>query len=173
MFEQGLTSIPISATTVSINYNLAFLTVPEVVHALVQNTSVDNPKEDIAAVVTASDENGFTVTFSSVIPTANYQLSWFAGDTDSVAGGEGVPVLQLTEKTTAPDDDTTFVVVSFDPIPDTKKLQWSTLAQNLARRVSVPSVSGDAGALGDWAVDSSYLYVYTGASWMRTAIAVW
>jgi hypothetical protein len=43
--------------------------------------------------------------------------------------------------------------------------------------VAVPSTATDAGAVGNYAVDASYVYYYTGDgtthSWVRTAVAAW
>ncbi len=39
--------------------------------------------------------------------------------------------------------------------------------------VPVPASSASPGALGEFAVSTSYLYVYTTAGWRRTAIDDW
>ena len=50
----------------------------------------------------------------------------------------------------------------------------NAIASKAGARVSAPSTASSTGSLGQWAVDSSYLYVCTATNtWKRVAIASW
>lgn len=47
-------------------------------------------------------------------------------------------------------------------------------ALSVAEKVAAPASASAAGSVGQWAADSGYIYIATGASeWKRVAIATW
>jgi hypothetical protein len=170
-FQQGASNIANAASATSVVYPAAFLSTPDVVIAVVQNT-VDGGPLSISAEVTASSNTGFTVQLSAATDSANYDLVWVAGDAQiifEILSQLGFRVSELGLQTSLPLDDDYFPMVHTSPLPATKRIKWSVIKTAFTQFVSsAPSASSDSGTVGQWAVDADFIYTHDGTAWGRT-----
>lgn len=75
--KHGPTSISNGATSVAVSFTAAFTDTSYDISATLQNTTDASP--DFQPVtITAKSTSGFTATWNSAVPTANYKLAWIA-----------------------------------------------------------------------------------------------
>jgi len=171
-FQQGIKDIGDAAATVSVVYPAAFTGTPEVVIAVVQNSTDPPGFYAPVATVSASSNTGFTVTLSTATDSANYDLVWVAGDARiifEILSQLGFRVSELGFHTSVPLDDDYFPLIHTSPLPVTKRIKWSVIKTAFTQYVASPPSSQSApGSVGQWAVDVDFIYSHDGTSWGKT-----
>ncbi len=169
-YQQGITPIPDGVDTLSVEFPAAYTATPELVLAIVENVTDVSPTS-YSAMVTAKSSTGFTVYLDGVTSTANYNLVWMAGSASllyKVVTAVGLNVASTPYINGTPNANSYFVVVDMSGTPAVSRLKWSTVSTLFAKFVATPpSAPTDAGSLGEWSVDTKYLYTHDGTLWGR------
>jgi hypothetical protein len=84
MFQSGSESITNGVSQFTITYPVAFAADPDVIIAVVRNTSADSPKYIIQASITEQSATAFTVSLDAATTSGNYELVWLAGSAASI-----------------------------------------------------------------------------------------
>jgi hypothetical protein len=167
----GLTS---GTQDYTIPFAPAFVATPDVVIAVVENTSADAVKFLITAHVVDKSATDFTVRLDSAPNSNNYVLAWVAGSASVifqalVAGGRRISEIPLLTDDLL--DGDYFPVVHTSPVPTTKRVLWSTIRSLFARRRSIPPPSpATSGSVFDISVDANYFYIRNGSTWGRVPL---
>lgn len=169
MFLQGNTPISNAATSVSVTFPTAFGSVPAVVLPVVRNVSADGTKYLIEASVTALSTTGFTAEFDVATNTANYELSWLAGDmaavldTFSALQGKRIsdyPALALLDK------NFKIPILSTAPTVTLRTLSDAALWDAVVRRAAEAPLNPAAGQRDglEFFIDPTGGYAYASSS---------
>lgn len=154
-------------TTVSVSFAPPFVSTPDVVIAVVQN-EVDNPQLKLNAQVTSKDLNGFTVDLDGTTDSANYELTWIAGDPDLVfqaVSKLGTKVTDLPTATRPPRANDRSVMVQ-DGV--TRQVPFSHYQSAFMLKGSeAPTAASDSGVASRMFFDTSNLYIHVGTKWLR------
>jgi hypothetical protein len=172
MFQQGLTSLTSGVASAAITFDEAFAAVPEVILAVVQNTSGDASKSLISAEVDSSSTSGFTVHLSAAPPTANYQLAWIAGSAAAIIQLAGRRLSDFPDLASGILDTDYLLITHTDTSPATMRLRWAVLRAFFPNLKSVipgsPAASGQAGQI---VISPKYIYTHDGTLWGQSARA--
>lgn len=133
--QQGTVNINSGSNVVSVVFPDPYATAPDVIVALVENTSSDPVKLAITAKVTQKDGNGFIVGLSQTTNTPNYVLTWLVLSSQAaedfitdVLKGRKISDLNASSAL-SPSDYFPFVQAS--PVATTRRVLWSTVVQQL------------------------------------------
>ena len=140
---------------------------PDFVIAIVQNL-VDSPALAIQAQASAVSSTGFTADFNATTDSANYELSWIAGDTALVFAaitklGTRITDLPTPSRELKPQDS--IAVVQNDSTNEVLFMDFESAF--MLKNATPPTASTDAGRVSQIAYDSTGAYLYTGTSWIR------
>lgn len=176
MYLEGTESITSGATSVAVVFASSFDVVPLHVQPFVRNTSADVTKRAILALVTAVDEDGFTVQLSQATNTANYELVWHAGDTASILNsGEPLQGQALARALPAGpiaslrDFRIPLLTPDSQGKPTLRSLTSANFWQSIPFRAAIPSgplAAGRDKSL-NLAIDNNWLYVGLQDRWAR------
>ena len=176
MYLEGTESITSGTTSVAVVFASSFDAVPLHVQPFVRNTSADATKRAIIALVTAVDEDGFTVQLSQATNTANYELVWHAGDTASILNS-GEPLQGQALARAMPAGAISALRDFRIPIltpdnqgkPTLRSLTSANFWQSIPFRAAIPSgplAAGRDKSL-NLAIDNNWLYVGLQDRWAR------
>ncbi len=148
--------------------------VPELVIAVVENLSADDPKYLLEAFVVAKSTTGFSIRLSAAPNTGNYSLAWVAGSSAVIfqtLAAFGVKISALSIHATALLDSDYFPFVHTNPIPVTKRLTWAVLRALFPNLKSgAPASPAAPGSYGDVAVSGVWFYAHNGTLWGRSRL---
>lgn len=170
-YLEGTTALTSGTQEYTISFTPAFVSAPDVIIAVVENTSADSPKLLIVANVIDKSATDFTVLLDSVPDSNNYVLAWVAGSASIifqalVSAGKRISEIPLLSGD--PLDGDYFPIVHTSPVPTTNRILWSTIRSMFARRRSVPPPSpATSGSTFDISVDANYFYIRNGSAWGR------
>ena len=175
MFQQGTQPIGSGITTVDVEFPLTFPGAPDIILAVVSNTSGDSPKFLIEADVVYKDAYGFTVQLTGVPDTNNYVLGWVAGSVEilyQALAKLGIKISALPMLLTEPGSDDYVPLVHTYPIPLTTRMTWGLIRSLFPGLIADPPASpAAAGVYGQMALDADgWLYVHNGILWGRTQL---
>ena len=172
-YLQGLSNLAANTQDGSIVFSSPFGAAPDVVIAVVENTSADAVKLLITVEVVAKDANGFTYRLSGAPNTTNYKLAWVAGSAavlfQFTAVGRKLSSLNSLESGIL--DDDYLPVVHLFPVATSMRLRFAVLKAlfpNLV--VEPPTDPTDPGQFGQMALGDNFFYLHNGVLWGRNTL---
>jgi hypothetical protein len=171
-YQDGNAALTSGVQDYTIVFPSQFTTVPETVLAMVENTSGDPVKLMIRALVTAVNDQEFSVHLDTAPNTDNYRLSWLAADAATVIQMIGFTGRRLSQFPVVAgiEDSDLIPMVRTEGLPYTGLLTGEQLRQAFVRQVAPPASSAAAGQLGDFAIapDTLFTWVYfhNGVQWV-------
>jgi len=168
-YKRGTLSLANGVSSAVIPFPTSFSITPPVVLAWVTNQT-DADYLQLSAWVRDPSAAGFNVDLSGVTDSANYVLNWIAGDIGtsvSVLQSQLRTVCSLARQEDEPLDDDEFILQTYYPTPNTKRVTWLVLKQLFPRLVTAPSSPTSEGDAGFIAFDDSYVYMHDGTMWFR------
>lgn len=166
-FQQGIEDLGNGVSTFSKVFPTQLAGTPDLVMVSVENV-VDGSPLYIHAIVTAKSSTGFTVKLSAATNSANYKLTWFAGQSSTIAT-TGIKVSDTVLQSGVPEGGDYIPFVSESGVPMLKRVTWDTLITAFGVFVSTPPTApSTTGALGYWSVDDAYFYSHDGVKWGRS-----
>jgi len=167
---QGLQDIADAQDEQVVVFDTPLTAPPEVILAVVENTSADSLKLAISAEITSKSTTGFTASLSQTTNSANYKLSWYVSDAGALAAlvNTALGGRRISELPTAPtlEEGDTLTLIRPYPYPHAMQVQWGSTANGLLRRTDVPVSEVSPGTVGDWAATSSGFWFYGDSGWV-------
>lgn len=173
-YQSGNFPLTSAVVTYTVPFGAAFTVIPTIVIAVVSNVSGDGTKLSINAPIVGKTTTGFTIKLDVAPNTGNYVLEWIAGDASTFF--QAVSVLgrrtsELRRRLTYPSDNSYLAFVNTaDGLPVTETLAFSAFRSVFVRRVSAPSGPASPGEIGDYAIDTTYVYLHNGVLWGRIGL---
>jgi hypothetical protein len=170
-YQSGEEPIGDGDTAVSVTFTPAFVGEPAIVIAVVQNKT-DDPQLNLQAQITAKDNTGFTVALSGTTDSANYELSWIAGDADIVFQAVtklGTRITDLPAPIREPRAADRVVMVQ-DGV--TRQIPFADYqASFMLKGSEAPTAATDGGTASEMFFDSENVYLHVGSRWLRIPYA--